>query len=103
MKYPAISRDLVPVHEFRSNLAEWLRRVDDTGRPVVVTQRGKAAAVLMHPAVLDELEEEKELVRKVLRGLRDVEEGALVDDDEVWDDVERVIAAAEKTGAGEVD
>jgi prevent-host-death family protein len=65
MKPPAISRSLVPVKELRANLAECIGRLAPDGHPIVITQRGKAAAVPVHPAVLDQLEDETELVHKV--------------------------------------
>ena len=103
MKRPALATDLVPVKEFRSHLADWLRLVGETGRPVVVTQRGKAAAVLVHPAALDELEEQKELIVKVLRGLGEAQAGQFVDEEELWSEVEQVIVAAEERIANQVD
>ena len=87
MRRPLLSEDLVPVNEFRANLAEWMKKVEATQRPVVVTQRGRSAAVLVSPAMLDEVEEGKDLVRVVLRGLQESNEGQLVDDDDVWEEV----------------
>jgi len=92
MKSPMLTKDLVPVHELRANLASWLDRPSETGRPVVITQRGKAAAVLVSPAMLDEIEESQAVVRNVLRGLQEVEAGEVVDDAEVWADVEELLA-----------
>lgn len=96
MRSAALKKDLVPVNEFRSGLAEWLQHLDKTGRPVVLTQRGRAAAVLVRPEMLDELEEERAMVKLVLQGMKDVEDGRLVEDEEVWSDVEAVVARAEK-------
>jgi prevent-host-death family protein len=94
MKRPVLSEDLVSVAEFRSNLASWLERVE-TGRPVVLTNRGKASAVVVSPKMLDDLQAEKEVVHAILSGLQDVENGDLLDDDEVWDDVKAVINRAQ--------
>jgi antitoxin YefM len=94
MRSTARKKDLVPVNEFRSSLAEWLLQLDKTGRPLVLTQRGRAAAVVLRPDALDELEEERAIVRLVLEGMKDVEAGALVSDDQVWSDVEAVIQRA---------
>ena len=99
MKKPSLKRDLVPVQEFRAGLAHWIQHVESTGRPVVVTQRGRAAAVLVDPAMLDELEEGRELVDKALRGLREAKAGELLDDQYIWADVAQVIAASERKRA----
>jgi len=93
MRSSRLTKDLVPVHELRANLATWLDRPSETGRPVIVTQRGKAAAVLVSPAMLDEIEESRTVVRDVLRGLREIEAGEVVDDAEVWADVEELLSS----------
>jgi prevent-host-death family protein len=92
MKTTMLTKDLVPVHELRANLATWLDRPSETGRPVVVTQRGRASAVLVSPAMLDELEDSQNVVREVLRGLREIEAGEMIDDDDVWADVDDILA-----------
>lgn len=38
-----LARDLAPVNERRSNLADCLNRLEEPGRPIVVTTRRKAA------------------------------------------------------------
>jgi prevent-host-death family protein len=103
MKRPALAQDLVPVHEFRSNMASWMKQLEETGRPVVLTQRGRAAAVLVDPAMLDEIEETRDVVKAILEGLEDAEAGRLSSDEEVWDQAEAVIAKAEKKRARQVD
>jgi len=103
MKRPALGEDLVPVKELRANLAGWLKKLDETGRPVVVTQRGRAAAVLVRPQDLDELDEQRELVQKVLRGLAESEAGDLMDDDDIWSEVDELITEAEAHLEGQVD
>lgn len=95
MKRPALAEDLVPVNELRARLADWLKHVKQTGRPVVVTSRGRAQAVLVQPEVFDEIEETRELVTAVLRGLRELDEGHLIDDEEVWAEVDEVLLAAD--------
>jgi antitoxin YefM len=92
-----LSEDLVPVNEFRSNLADWMRKVETTQRPVVVTQRGRSAVVLVSPAMLDEVEEERELLQVVLRGLKESKAGELIDDDEVWADVDAMLLKNEQS------
>ena len=91
MKRPALAQDLVPFKELRANLSHWLKHIATTGRPVVVTNRGKAQAVLVQPEMLDELEEERDLVHAVLRGLHDLQEGHFFEDEDVWNDVDQLI------------
>ena len=55
MRAVRISEDIVPVSDFKAQAAEWLKRVAETGHPLVITQNGKAAGVLLSPAHFDEL------------------------------------------------
>jgi prevent-host-death family protein len=49
-----ISKDLITVTEFRKDSKTWLARLAETGSPLVLTQNGKAAAVLLTPELFDE-------------------------------------------------
>ena len=53
------SQDIRPVTEFRANAAAMLDHVQTTRRPVVLTQHGRSAAVLLdvnaYESLLDEL------------------------------------------------
>jgi prevent-host-death family protein len=53
------SRDIQPVTEFRANAAQFIEQVQATGEPVILTQHGRSAAVLLdvvsYEGMLDEL------------------------------------------------
>ena len=42
-----LKNDLLPISEFRSHAAEVIERVQREGGPLVITHRGKGAAVLL--------------------------------------------------------
>jgi prevent-host-death family protein len=90
MKNQAL-KDIVPIGEFRSNLADWVKRVGDTRRPVVLTQRGRAAAVVVSPDEFDELLEERAVVRAILSGLQEASAGHVVDDADVWAEMDGLL------------
>ncbi|MEQ1569040.1 MAG: type II toxin-antitoxin system Phd/YefM family antitoxin [Myxococcota bacterium] len=78
-----LEADIQPVSDFRANASAMLQQVRDTGRPLVLTQRGRGAAVLLdirsYQGLLDELEE----LRDVAQGLADVAEGRVVAHEDV--------------------
>lgn len=70
-----IAQNFVPVSEFKAQAADWLRTVSETGDPVVVTQNGKPAGVLLSPQAFDELTERARFVSSVQAGLADSDAG----------------------------
>lgn len=71
MRAVRVSEDIVPVSDFKAQAAEWLKRVAETGHPLVITQNGKAAGVLLSPAQFDELSARAQLVAAIDEGLED--------------------------------
>ena len=70
-----VSQNFVPISDFKAQAAEWLRKVGDSGDPVVVTQNGKPAGVLMSPQAFDDLTEQARFVAAVQEGLSDADAG----------------------------
>lgn len=75
MRRVDLSRDLKPLSEFRANAAAVVRQVRDTKRPVVLTQRGKGAAVLMDVGEYEALVERVALLEDVQAAERQLEAG----------------------------
>lgn len=75
MRRVRISEDFVPISEFKAQAADWLRKIDESHAPVVVTQNGKPAGVLLSPRAFDELTEQARFVSAVNEGLADAEAG----------------------------
>jgi len=59
------SRDIQPVTEFRANAAQFIEQVQVTGEPVILTQHGKSAAVLLDVSSYEAMVEELALLRDV--------------------------------------
>ncbi len=64
-----ISEDIVPLHEFKSNASKLLKRLHQTGRPMVVTQNGRPAAVVVTPEEFDLLTYRRRLLDSIQEGL----------------------------------
>ncbi len=70
--------DIQPLTAFKQNASGLLRQMQRTGRPIVLTRNGKAAAVAMDVESYRELIAEidrLETIEGVRRGLEDVEAG----------------------------
>ena len=64
---------MIPVSELRQDTASVLATVRRSSSPVVITQRGRAAAVLMSVSEYERAEDERELLHLLARGERDIE------------------------------
>ena len=62
----SLAEDIVPIGEFKTHASAYLRRVKETRGPVVITQNGRAAAVIVSAQRYEELED-REWVREAIR------------------------------------
>jgi prevent-host-death family protein len=70
-----LSQDVVPIGEFKSNAADWLRRLKSDCAPVVITQNGRPAAVMISPAEYDRIRDQVRFLESVTAGLADADAG----------------------------
>lgn len=82
--------------EFKAQAADWLRKLGETGAPVVVTQNGKPAGVLLSPEVFDQLTEQARFVAAVNEGLADAEAARVHSPDAVVSRMKRRFGRAKK-------
>ena len=84
--------DIVPVSEFRQGAAELLKRVRKTRGPVVVTQRGRAAAVLLSVDEYERRERELEILKLLAQGEKEIAAGVGYSLDEVLAEADEILA-----------
>jgi prevent-host-death family protein len=73
-----LSEDLTPISDFRVRTAELVAKVRKTKRPLVLTQRGRSAAVLEDIQEYERRAERLELLEAILTGLRAAEQGDVI-------------------------
>jgi len=73
MKNFSISNDIVPVAKFKASISKYLKSLKETGHPLIITQNGTPAGVLITPKDYDELTYNKQFVESVNRGVKDIE------------------------------
>lgn len=67
-------KNIIPVSDLQRQAASILQEVNDTQKPVVITQRGRASAVLLSAKHYQRIEEELEKLDELVL-LREVELG----------------------------
>jgi prevent-host-death family protein len=83
MKAMPLSEDVLPLGDFKTHASRVLRQLKDSQRPVVITQNGRPAAVLITPEEFDRMQERETFLLAVHEGLDDANAGRLVEDQEV--------------------
>lgn len=84
-----VSTDIIPIGELKKKLSQYLTNVHTTGHPLVITQNGKPAGVLISPAQYDELVYKKLFIESVKRGLSDVKAGKVYSTAEVKEELQK--------------
>jgi prevent-host-death family protein len=87
-KVPAI----IPVSDLRQDAASVLDRLRKTREPLVITQRGRAAAVMVSIEEYERAEHDHELLRRLAQGDREVDAGKGFDLDDVMAEADRLLA-----------
>jgi len=87
MKPINISQNIISLSDFKTRASKMLNEVQKTHRPIVITQNGRAAAVLIAPADFDLLTEQARFVSAVKAGMSDIQEGRVLTDEELGIDL----------------
>lgn len=73
-----VTEDLCPVSEFRADTAAFITKIKTNRRPLVLTQHGKCAAVVISSESYQSMVEKMELLEDIARGEADVAAGRVV-------------------------
>jgi len=77
------SEDIVPLGDMKVNPGKIVRRVDETGRPVLLTSHGRGVAVVQSLSDYEALQQERDFMRAVVAGLADIDADHVASLDEV--------------------
>jgi prevent-host-death family protein len=84
-----IDRDIKPLSEVRIGIANYIKQVRETKRPVVITQHGKGVAVLLDAAEYENMQEKLELLTDVQTSLSQLANGQGIAHEEARDTILR--------------
>ncbi|MDZ7641443.1 MAG: type II toxin-antitoxin system Phd/YefM family antitoxin [Desulfurivibrio sp.] len=93
MKNFQVSEDIVSLSDFKDQASKMLLQVQHSQRPIIITQNGRPAGVLISPAEFDLFSERRRFLQAVQSGLDDVAQGQVVADkdlDKVLDEASMV-------------
>ena len=82
MKPFTTANDIVPINEFKARASELFRRLREGRRPLIITQNGRPAGVLITPEEFDRIQELDRFTEAVTAGLADAAADRLTEDEE---------------------
>lgn len=81
MRRIILDQDIKPMSEFRAHTAACIKQVQKTKRPVVITQNGKSAAVLIDVMEFESISRRLELLEDIANGESQIDSGAGISHD----------------------
>ena len=89
----ATSLSTIPLSDLEQDASATLKRVRRSKRPLLVTQRGKAAAVLLSLDAYEKGEQEREILKLLARGEREIAVGKGYDLDDVLAEADALLCS----------
>jgi antitoxin YefM len=84
-----ISTDIIPIGEFKSQMTRWLNTAKNTGHPLIITQNGKPAAVVLSPEEFDKMKYTERFMNSVNQGLSDINSGDYLDTEQLKSELKK--------------
>lgn len=84
---------IIPISDLRQNASEVVKSVSSTNQPVFITQRGRAAAVMVSMEAYEEAQHELDILRLLAKGAKEIDAGVGYDLEEVLKEADRYLDA----------
>jgi prevent-host-death family protein len=88
------SPKIIPISDLRQNASDVVKGVSSSREPVFITQRGRAAAVMVSMQAYEDSQHELDILRLLARGEKEIETGIGYELDEVLKEANRFLEAS---------
>jgi prevent-host-death family protein len=86
-----ISRDIKPVTYLKSRAADLLKQINETHRPVIITQKGEPRAVLQDPKSYENMRNAIGILKLISQGEEDIRGRKVRSQEEVFENIENIM------------
>ncbi|MFA5802039.1 MAG: type II toxin-antitoxin system Phd/YefM family antitoxin [Thermoleophilia bacterium] len=82
---------IIPITDFRHDAARILKEARSSNEPLIITQRGRAAAVMLSVEAYEQAEHDRQLLRVLAQGDKEVAAGEGYDLDDVIKEADAIL------------
>ncbi len=86
-----IANDIRPVTYLKANTADLLKQINDTHRPVIITQNGEPRAVLQDPQSFENMRNAIGILKLLSQGEEDIKKGNVIEQNDLFSKIEKKI------------
>ncbi len=88
-----IKTDIKPITFLKSNAADLLKQINETHRPVIITQNGEPKAVLQDPKSYENMRNAIGILKLISQGEEDIRSGKSKSQEEVFERIDNMLKA----------
>ncbi|HLZ19338.1 MAG TPA: type II toxin-antitoxin system Phd/YefM family antitoxin [Smithellaceae bacterium] len=86
-----ISKDIKPITYLKARAPELLKQINETHRPVLITQNGEPKAVLQDPQSYEDMRNAIGILKLLSQGEEDIRKGKLKLQDQVFSKIDSIL------------
>jgi len=86
-----LSEDIKPITYLKSRAADLLKQINETHRPVVITQNGEPRAVLQDPESYENMRKAIGLLKLISQGEENIKAGKSKSQADVFANIEKIL------------
>ncbi len=86
-----ILKDIKPITYLKARAPELLKQINETHRPVLITQNGEPKAVLQDPQSYENMRNAIGILKLLSQGEEDIKKGKLKSQDQVFSKIESIL------------
>ena len=86
-----ISQDIKPVTYLKSRASDLLKQINETHRPVIITQNGEPRAILQDPKSYEDMRNAIGLLKLLAQGEQEIRDGKTKSQQEVFKEIDTLL------------
>ncbi len=86
-----ITKDIKSITYLKSKAADILKQINETHRPIIITQNGEPRAVLQDPQSYENMRNTIGILKLISQGEEDIKRGKVKSQDDVFEKIENML------------